>query len=63
MMVSKIITKKSVKIDENQIKTESTDNKSIDMEEKPTIKWEPVAKEENKGNGNFFAKMIDFFHF
>ena len=37
-MVSKKITKKSVKIDENQIKTESTDNKSIDMEEKPTIK-------------------------
>lgn len=63
MMVSKKITKKSVKIDENQIKTESTDNKSIDMEEKPNIKWEPVAKEENKGNGNFFAKMIDFFHF
>lgn len=63
MMVSKKITKKSVKIDENQIKTESMDNKSIDMEEKPTIKWEPVAKEENKGNGNFFAKMIDFFHF
>ena len=47
MMVSKKITKKSVKIDENQIKTESTDNKSIGMEEKPTIKWEPVAKEEN----------------
>ena len=63
MMVSKKITKKSVKIDENQIKTESMDNKSIDMEEKPTIKWEPVAKEENKGNRNFFAKMIDFFHF
>lgn len=63
MMVSKKITKKSVKIDENQIKTESMDNKSIDMEEKPTIKWEPVAKEENKENGNFFAKMIDFFHF
>ena len=62
-MVSKKTSKKQTKTVKNKAKTEYVDEEIIEKEKKPTVKWQPVAKEEKKGNGNFFAKMIDFFNF
>lgn len=61
-MVSKKTSKKQVEKIKNKTKSEKIEKENIETDEKPTVKWEPVSKE-NKGNGNFFAKMIDFFHF
>ena len=62
-MVSKKTPKKQVKTIKNKVKPEKIEEEIIKTEEKPIIKWRPVSKENKKGNGNFFAKMIDFFHF
>lgn len=61
MANNKKITKKSTKKAKNEINIQ--ENLKKEEKKEPEIKWKPVAKEENKGNGNFFAKMVDFFHF
>lgn len=59
-MVSKKTSKKPVK---TKVKTEKVKEKVVEVKEEPKTKWQPVSKEEKKKNGNFFAKMVDFFDF
>lgn len=61
MTNTKKVTKKSTKT--TKTKVEIQENTEKEDKKEPEVKWKPVAKEENKVNGNFFAKMVDFFHF